>query len=117
MAVKSSVQIDSRFREFRDELEQAVDRGLRRGAEAVAEEARSAPTRGYRIQEVLASVRAGQPRGGRRGGREIDVGPSDFRGGWFEKGTSRGIKPVGYLRRAKRRAAEEIVDAIARETR
>lgn len=108
----------NRFDEFDRALERAVSRALDRGAEVGAAAARSGPTRGYRVQQIVGS---GRPGGVKRGSRglEVEIVWQDWRSMFFQKGTYGGtrVKPLRFMHRAKRAGTEKLLELIRAEMR
>jgi len=116
MARSRFVVESNRFREFDRALENAIERALERGGEVGKAAAAAKPKRGYDIDGIVGSARVSRPRKGPKG-LEIDIAWQDFRSLFFEKGTSRGIKPVRYMRAAALAGKKKLLELIQAEMR
>lgn len=124
--------VEERFRQHQRSLEAAVVRGLSRGAQEAAKEARAVPT-SYRIQGILGSIQPTSVASTTRG-YAVAIVAGDWRHPFFERGTyqgrklklkqarrstsgQRGVRAGYFLRRGANKAWPGTLEHIADEMR
>lgn len=125
--------VEERFRQHQRSLEAAVVRGLSRGAQEAAKEARAVPT-SYRIQGILGSIQPTSVASTTRG-YAVAIVAGDWRHVFFERGTrgsrklklkqpgrqrdasGKGVKPGYFLRKGANKAWPRTLGYIADEMR
>ena len=106
----------SGFRQFRADLDRAVQAGLAEAARDYMAAAKSVPLRGYDIERIVSDVRVTPVKRSRRGW-DVALVWNDFRAIFFAKGTSHGIKAVRFIQRPARETRKRLPDYIGRALR